>query len=85
METAGLAGLSDPKALTRIAEDDRIFVAHNLRTMPRHFAALITTRQSAGLVPIPQRLPITSAVDGLCRKRARFVPDEPPATALRLC
>jgi hypothetical protein len=31
--------------------------------MPRHFAAFITTRQSAGLLLIPQHLPIASAVD----------------------
>ena len=78
METACLAGLADPEALARIAEDDRSLVTHNLRSMPRHFAALITTGQSAGPVPIPQCLPMASAVDDLCRKRARFVPDEPP-------
>jgi hypothetical protein len=33
--------------------------------MPRHFAAFITTRQSTGLLLIPQHLPIASAVDDL--------------------
>jgi hypothetical protein len=33
--------------------------------MPRHFAALITARQSAGLLLIPQSLPIVSVVDDL--------------------
>jgi putative transposase len=33
-ETAGLAGLPDPEVLTRAAEDGRILVTHDLRTMP---------------------------------------------------
>jgi hypothetical protein len=33
--------------------------------MPRHFAELITARQSAGLLLIPQSLPIAAAVDDL--------------------
>jgi hypothetical protein len=33
--------------------------------MPRHFAAFITARQSAGLLLIPQSLPIAAAVDDL--------------------
>ena len=57
--------LPDPDVLARAAEDGRILVTHDLQTMPRHFAAFITTRQSAGLLLIPQHLPIASAVDDL--------------------
>jgi hypothetical protein len=64
-ETAGLASLPDPEVLARAAEDGRILVTHDLQTMPRHFAAFITTRQSAGLLLIPQHLAIASAVDDL--------------------
>jgi len=64
-ETASLTGLPDPDGLARAAEDGRILVTHDLQPMPRHFAAFITIRQSAGLLLIPQYLPIASAVDDL--------------------
>ena len=64
-EMAGLAGLPDPEALAYAAEDGRVLVTHDLQTMPSHFAAFITTRQSTGLLLIPQHLPIAAAVDDL--------------------
>lgn len=62
-DMAGLAGLPDPEILAHAAEDGRVLVTHDLQTMPRHFATFITTRQSAGLLLIPQYLPIAAAVD----------------------
>jgi len=62
--TAGLAGLPDPEVLARAAES-RVLVTHDLQTMPRHFATFITAHQSAGLLLIPQHLPLASAVDDL--------------------
>ena len=64
-EAAGLGGLPDPEVLDRAAEEGRVLVTHDLQTMPRHFAAFITDRQSAGLLLIPQSLPIMSVVDDL--------------------
>jgi len=64
-EAAGLSGLPDPEVLHRAAEEGRVLVTHDLQTMPRHFAAFITARQSAGLLLIPQSLPIASVVDDL--------------------
>jgi hypothetical protein len=64
-ETAGLAGFPDSEVLTRAAADGRVLVTHDFQTMPRHFAAFITTRQSAGVLLMPPRLPIASAVDDL--------------------
>jgi Domain of unknown function (DUF5615) len=64
-ETAGLTGLPDPEVLARAADDGQILVTHDLQTMPRHFAAFTTTRQSTGLLLIPQHLRIASAVDDL--------------------
>ena len=64
-ETAGLAGLPDPETLAHAAEDGRVLVTHDLRTMPRHLAAFITTRQSAGVLLVPQHLPVAAAVDDL--------------------
>ena len=64
-EAAGLGGLLDPEVLARTADEGRVLVTHDLQTMPRHFAAFITARQSAGLLLIPQSLPIAAAVDDL--------------------
>jgi hypothetical protein len=64
-EAAGLGGLPDPKVLERAAEEGRVLVTHDLQTMPRHFAAFIVTHQSAGLLLVPQSLPIVAAVDNL--------------------
>ena len=62
---ASLAGLPDPKVLERTAEAGCLLVTHDLQTMPRHFAAFITTHQSAGVLLVPQSLPIAAVVDDL--------------------
>jgi hypothetical protein len=62
---AGLAGLSDPEVLALAARDGRVLVTHDQKTMPRHFAAFITTAISPGVLVIPQRLPVATAVDDL--------------------
>jgi len=60
---AGLAGLRDPAALALAAGDGRVLVTHDQKTMPRHFAAFIATATSPGVLIIPQRLPIATAVE----------------------
>ena len=62
---AGLADLRDQDVLAMAARTGRVLVTHDGRTMPRHFAELITTDTSAGLLIIPQHLSATSAVDDL--------------------
>jgi hypothetical protein len=64
-ETAGLAGLPEPEVLAYASGAGRVLVTHDLQTMPRHFATFITARQSAGLLLIPQHLPLVSAMDDL--------------------
>jgi len=63
--TASLGGLPDPEVLEHAAEAGCLLVTHDLQTMPRHFAAFITTHQSAGLLLVPQSLPIAAVVDDL--------------------
>ena len=62
---ASLGGLPDLKVLERAAEAGCILVTHDLQTMPRHFATFTTTHQSAGLLLVPQSLPIAAVVDDL--------------------
>ena len=52
--------------LALAAEQDRILVSHDFRTMPRHFADFIQAHGSSpGLILVPQDLPIGEAVDEL--------------------
>jgi hypothetical protein len=60
-----LRGLSDDQVLAIAAQEGRILVIHDRRTMPRHFAQFIATVISPGVIVIPQRMPLGVAVDWL--------------------
>ncbi|CAN5382456.1 hypothetical protein BH24GEM3_BH24GEM3_21750 [soil metagenome] len=62
---AALAGLDDKEVLALAASEGRVLVTHDRRTMPRHFAEFIATESSAGVLLIPQHLPVAAAVDDL--------------------
>jgi len=61
----GLRGLLDDQVLAVAAQEGRILVTHDRRTMPRHFAEFITTRVSPGVIIIPRRMPLNVAVEWL--------------------
>ena len=62
---AGLAGLGDDMVLEKAAQEGRVLVSHDRRTMPFHFAALIATRTCAGVILVPKNFPIQQAVEDL--------------------
>jgi hypothetical protein len=62
---AGLAALNDDVVLERAAQEGRVLVSHDRRTMPYHFAAFIAARTSAGVVLVSKNLPIRQAVEDL--------------------
>lgn len=62
---AGLTGIHDPLVLALAAREGRVLVTHDQKTIPQHFAAFITTETSPGVLIIPQRLPVTTAVEDL--------------------
>jgi hypothetical protein len=62
---AELSGVNDPEVLAFAARDGRILVTHDRKTMPRHFFAFISTANSAGVLIVPQHLPVAAAVDDL--------------------
>jgi hypothetical protein len=62
---AGLTGLRDHGVPALAARDGRILVTHDQTTMPRHFSAFIATTTSPGVLIIPQRLPVATAVEDL--------------------
>ena len=64
-EEANLRGLSDPQVLALAAQEDRILVTHDRRTMPRHFADFIVNEKSPGVVIIAQKVSVNLAIEEL--------------------
>ncbi len=62
---AGLAGLNDQEVLAMAARAGRLLATHDRKTMPRYFTAFVATQTSAGLLVIPQSLPVAQVVDDL--------------------
>ncbi len=58
-------GTRDPEVLAFAAEHDRVLVSHDVNTMPRHFREFTRARTSPGLILIPQRLGIGTAIEEL--------------------
>lgn len=57
----GLHGRPDPEVLACAAEQGRILVTHDRRTMPAHFEAFIATESSPGLIIVARTLSIRRA------------------------
>lgn len=53
----GLAGLEDPDMLAVAARVGRVLLTHDVRPMPRHFAAFIGEQTSTVVALIPQSVP----------------------------
>ena len=64
-EEANLRGLPDPQVLAVAAQENRILVTHDRRTMPRHFADLIVNQRSPGVVIIAQKVNVGVAIEEL--------------------
>ncbi len=58
-------GTPDNQVLALVAEQSRVLVSHDFKTMPRHFHAFVRERSSTGLILIPQGLPIGPAIEEL--------------------
>jgi hypothetical protein len=54
-------GTLDPEILRLAAEDNRILVSHDLKTLPQHFGEFIQHRLSPGVIIIRQEVPIRDA------------------------
>ena len=62
---ANLAGIEAPEVLALAAQAGRVLVTHDRKTMPKHFAEFIGQASSSGLIVIPQKLPVRTAVEDL--------------------
>lgn len=62
---AGLVALNDKEVLAKAADQGRVLVTHDRKTMPTHFAEFIATEESSGVIIIPQKLSVSAAVEDL--------------------
>lgn len=62
---ASLAGLNDEQVLTRAANEGRLLVTHDQKTMPRHFANFTAAATSPGVLIVPQHISIATVVEDL--------------------
>ena len=52
---AELAGLDDPQVLKKAAQDGRVLVSHDRKTMPDHFGQFILTEESPCILIVSQK------------------------------
>lgn len=62
---AGLRRLSDREVLSLAAQEGRILVSHDRKTMPDHFADFLRTNTSPGLFIISQKVEVLAAIEAL--------------------
>ncbi len=62
---AGLEGVKDSDVLAIAAQQQRVLVSHDRKTMPAEFAAFITNSQSAGVIIVSRRLSIEVIIEEL--------------------
>lgn len=73
---AGLAALNDVEVLGVAAQDGRILVSHDSRTMPHHFTTFLRSQTSAGLFIVPQHLTLAVIVADLLLIWSASSPEE---------
>jgi hypothetical protein len=62
---AGLKGVKDPEVLAIAAQQERILISHDRKTMPSEFAKFITSYQGSGVIIISRKLPIEVVIEEL--------------------
>lgn len=62
---AGLEGVKDIEVLEIAAQQGRILVSHDRKTMPSEFAAFIISNQSSGVIIVSRKLPIEAVIEEL--------------------
>jgi hypothetical protein len=69
-------GALDPKVLRIAAEDGRVLVSGDLRTMHVHFHGFAATHESPGVLLIPSSRSIGAAIEGLLFVWLNWTPDD---------
>lgn len=74
---AGLQGVSDPEVLALAAEQERIVITSDYRTMPRHFGEFLQLRgYCPGVFLVKQGLPLAAVIEDLVLVWASSGPEE---------
>jgi hypothetical protein len=58
-------GTPDDQALKIAAQEGRLLVTHDRKTMPNHFANFIASHSSPGVFIVSRKLPIAQAAEWL--------------------
>lgn len=69
-------GTLDPEVLRIAAEDGRVLVSGDLRTMSVHFRQFAATQESPGVLLIPSSRSIGAAIEGLLFVWLNWTPDD---------
>jgi len=69
-------GSPDPEVLAIAADDDRVLVSGDLRTMSVHFRNFIAKRESPGVLLIPSSRSIGAAIEGLLFVWLNWMPED---------
>ena len=62
---AGLEAKKDPEVLAIAAQDGRVLVTHDRKTMPAEFGNFITSQTSSGVLVLSQNMLISDAIEAL--------------------
>lgn len=62
---AGLEGMRDPEVLAIAAQQGRILVSHDRKTMPSEFAEFVVSHHSAGVIIVSRKVPIEVVIEEL--------------------
>ncbi|MGB3655352.1 MAG: DUF5615 family PIN-like protein [Rivularia sp. (in: cyanobacteria)] len=62
---AGLEGKKDSEVLAIAAQESRILVTHDRKTMPAEFGQFITSQTSCGVAIVSQSLSINGAIEAI--------------------
>ena len=62
-DKAGLRGVPDPKVLAAAADNNRILITHDRRTMPIHFGSFIQKGDCPGIIVIAQNVSTKTAIE----------------------
>lgn len=62
---AGLEGVKDSEVLALAAQQGRILISHDRKTMPLEFATFITSNQGSGVIIVSRKLPIEAVIEEL--------------------
>jgi Domain of unknown function (DUF5615) len=73
---SNLTGLSDLEVLSFVAQEGRVLVSHDQRTMPIYFAEFVVNQTSPGVIIVLQSLPISEAINGLLKIWETLAPED---------